>query len=75
MIYLQWQNVHDGDGRTHPQIVGKNPFGCPPVSLFKMWRADCFPVSENKPDYPQHGGVGRWSKLIVQKKRRERSHG
>ena len=49
-------NVYDGDGRKTPKYIqsenqGKNPpFGCPPIN--EKMEADCFPVSENKPDLP-----------------------
>ena len=29
-----------------------SPFGCPPIPLSTKMEADCFPVSENKPDLP-----------------------
>ena len=52
-------NVYDGDGRKTPKCIqgenkGKNPpFGCPPIPpVNEKMEADCFPVSENKPDLP-----------------------
>ena len=51
--------LYDGDGEK-PRNIKKTkqrkkiPFGCP--SIYEV-EADCFPVSENKPDLPSVGEV------------------
>ena len=50
-------NLYDEMGEKPRNIYKRNlrkkcPFGCPPFPLSTKMEADCFPVSENKPDLP-----------------------